>query len=150
MPRILLSLAVWGLAAILTAGCGSNGSSKIQVTGTVTLDGKPIEQGVINFTPSDGKGATAAASITNGSFSAEIPEGPKRVSITGQEVVGQQPARPGEASSPMIDILKEIVPPAFNQQSKLECTVTADKSELEFALQSDAVPAAVASGAPRR
>jgi hypothetical protein len=52
------------------------------VTGTVTLDGRPLESGLIRFVPTDGQTATADATIANGQFTATVPVGEKRVSIS--------------------------------------------------------------------
>jgi len=53
--------AVLSLVAILLAGCGGKPS---QVSGTVTLDGKPLERGTVGFTPANG-GMRASGVIEN-------------------------------------------------------------------------------------
>ena len=52
---------VFGLAA---AGCG--GQPKAHVRGTVTLDGKPVPEGIIQFFPTGATGQSAAAPIKDG------------------------------------------------------------------------------------
>jgi len=111
-------LASLMVGAIALTGCDSGPST---VSGTVTVDGKPLENGAISFLPSAGEGPTAGTSIKAGKYTAEVPPGSKRVEITGYEVIGQEPAY-GDPNGPMKDKTKSVVPPKFNQQS----TLTAD------------------------
>lgn len=52
---------ICGLVAlcVLLAGCGS-GAKLGRVTGTVSVDGKPVTQGTIMFIPADGKAAVGS------------------------------------------------------------------------------------------
>src|SRR5262245_7949881 len=47
LPRLLLSLALATLIGF-AAGC-SRGEKRVNVSGTVTLDGRPLTEGVIQF-----------------------------------------------------------------------------------------------------
>ena len=70
-----------GLAALLVGmGCSKGVSS---VSGTVTYEGQPIQQGEITFTPADGIGPVVGAPITAGAFTVgEIKPGTKTVQIS--------------------------------------------------------------------
>lgn len=59
--QTLWQCAVLSVVAILLAGCGGKPS---QVSGTVTLDGKPLERGTVGFTPANG-GMRASGVIEN-------------------------------------------------------------------------------------
>ena len=51
---------------LLSSGCGGSG---ISVSGTVTLDGTPIADGYVSFTPESGtKGPAVAGRIKSGSY----------------------------------------------------------------------------------
>lgn len=78
---MLRGIAVVGavVLGVLALGCGSDAGS---VTGSVTYDGKPVENGYITFTPADGKGTMVAGPINKGRYSIEnVPLGSKIVKI---------------------------------------------------------------------
>lgn len=73
-----LSVLLW--AAI---GCGSGGKGK--VSGTVTLDGKPLPVGKIAFTPSKGTGTTGE--IKDGQYSVDrVPVGDVKVTVETKSI----------------------------------------------------------------
>jgi hypothetical protein len=49
---------------LLLAGC-SKGPRRVAAGGTVTLDGKPLEGGILYFNPDESKGNTARVSCTS-------------------------------------------------------------------------------------
>lgn len=60
-------LRILAVAAVLAvAGCGIPGAS---VTGKVTVDGQPLKDGYVTFTPEDGKGASAGCPVKDGAYS---------------------------------------------------------------------------------
>ena len=63
--KLLTTLCVC-LVLTLSLGCGSN-DGRVVVTGEVTFDGKPLEDGNITF--GGDKGAAGAGKIVNGKFS---------------------------------------------------------------------------------
>jgi hypothetical protein len=96
------------------------------VSGEVTFQGQPLDQGVIQFTPKGGAAGTfGGAPITNGKY--EIPAeagldpGTYEVRITspkGGTAVTEE--MPGEAGPPA----EERIPEEFNVKTTLEHTVT--------------------------
>jgi hypothetical protein len=118
-----------GLAPLL-AGC-SGGTASVE--GNVTLDGAPLEDGVIRFEPADGKGPTAEAVITNGRYTIELSPGAKRVMIEGWRVVGQAPITPDDPQSPMHDVKEPMVPDRYGRNSELRYDVKGSDTE-DFAL----------------
>ena len=66
-----------GLVALLCAlGC-ANDARRAAVSGTVLVDGKPLERGVINFLPVEGtQGPGAGGAITHGKFALDQQQGP--------------------------------------------------------------------------
>lgn len=122
------------LSAAVVCGCG--GDSQPTVSGKVTLDGKPLENGAISFVPADGATATAGGIITNGEYTVEVPAGAKKVEITAAKVVGQRPAYEGNPNSPMIDITESIIPERYNTKSELTREVKAGENTLDFELTS--------------
>ena len=90
----------------------------VDISGNVHLDGEPIAQGTIGFFPTDDRGATAEAVIQDGLYSVTMPRGKKKVVVRGFEKVGER--FPWGKDNPPADILKEIVPKQFNDDSELE------------------------------
>jgi hypothetical protein len=121
--------STFGLLAVATGvvvGCaGSNVGDREAVKGQVTFQAKPLDQGVISFTPKDGAtGTFGGATITDGVYDVPaengLDPGVYEVRITsaegGTEVVEEVP---GEAPPPA----KERIPPEFNEKTTLEFTV---------------------------
>ena len=106
-----------GLMFFLLAGCApSDGLS--QVSGTITLDGKPLETGAITFTPADGQSPTAGATIQAGKYTARIPQGSAKVAITSPKEVGKRKLY-NTPDSPETPIIQELVPAKYNQATEL-------------------------------
>jgi hypothetical protein len=73
-----------GLSALV--GCGASGST---VTGNVTFNGKPVQEGYVNFYPTDGKSAPAGGAIKDGRYSVRnVSPGKNRVEVTSTPTGG--------------------------------------------------------------
>jgi hypothetical protein len=127
-----------GLVVVLMAiGCGGSGP-KTKVSGSVTYNGKSVEDGYIVFRPADGKGGDAGGPISGGNFSFLVPSGPKVVIIsngaapeTGRVLTSE------EASKMKADPKKgsEIIDPnAKGNNTKVD--VSGTEQSLNFALKS--------------
>ena len=113
-------VAAAAAAALLLAGCG--GEPKAQVSGTVTLDGVQVENGVIQFYPAGGAGQTAGTGITNGKYSTEASPGEMTVTINAAKVVGKQKLY-DTPDSPVEDKVAELIPEKYNALSTLKVTL---------------------------
>ncbi|MDC0936335.1 hypothetical protein OAS39_08600 [Pirellulales bacterium] len=92
-----LAVAWLGLAAIL--GCGSGHPETVRVNGTVTIDGKPVEEGEIRFIPTGGR--MAMGEIVDGKYSLRTYDendgalvGSHRVTITATKIKRRKGVRP--------------------------------------------------------
>jgi hypothetical protein len=101
----------------------------------VTLDSGPLEKGLIRFVPADGQTATADATIESGTFTARVPVGEKRITISAPKVVGKRKMYE-TPDSPTVDIVQELLPERYNVRSELTYTVEAGNQEKDFALTS--------------
>ena len=110
------------LATLLLVSACSTGPQVATVTGEVTLDGQPIKDGRISFTPVDGQGQTGGAEIKDGKFTAEVPLANMKVQINGNKVVGKFKAY-DTPESPVMDQIVELVPPKYNVNSELTLDV---------------------------
>jgi hypothetical protein len=118
------------------AGCGdSDGAEKHTISGTVTLDGEPVENGTITFVPADGVGPTAGAPIENGQYTAEVPPGSKKVEIRAAKVVGQRKLY-DTPDSPTGDVVEELIPEKYNAKTTLTADVQGEDTDRNFSLQS--------------
>lgn len=107
------------------SGCSAD-SKHGTVTGSVTLDGQPLQIGNIRFEPSDGGTATADAPIADGKFTGKMPPGDKRVLITAPKVTGKRKMY-DTPDSPVVDVVEELLPKRYNTQSELILSVKLGK-----------------------
>lgn len=131
---------------ITSAAFGCSGDPKadgdivrVAVSGEVTLDGKPLPAGKIEFTPlGTGSADIAVSDIENGRFSIIRAVGPSpgkyQVRISSRKLVkiaaGQEPGGGPDRREP------EKVPKKYNSQSTLEADIPSDTSvTLNFALE---------------
>ena len=135
-PCVLLLLCV--LTVGLT-GCGDGDPlNRKGISGTVTVDGKPVPNGSIGFEPLVAGGVGSGAVITDGKYSIDkkdgLPPGKYRVRITGDD--GQnfgvsEGKMPGDEIMPA---RKSLVPESWNAKSKHEIDVT-DQGPFVFDFQ---------------
>ena len=122
MP-LLIKIRLWlVLALLLVAGCGQ-GDGLVDVSGKVTIDGQTPEKGTIRFEPANGQGPSAEQVIDAGAYKLRVAPGEKKVLIYAYKKIGEHPITgPG---SPMVDDLKQLVPPKFNDQTTLKADIKA-------------------------
>ena len=121
----LLAALVW-LPAL--AGCGGSGIDRVEVSGTVTFDGKPLEQGSIEFQPI-AAGPSAGGKIAGGEFTIAEDQGPSpgsyRVEIRSYQPTGRKvpdPDFPGK----MEEEKRNVVPKRYNDATTLQKEITAE------------------------
>ena len=119
-------------------GCGGSEANTIRITGKVTLDDKPVEQGAIKFYAEDGLTPGGGGTIKDGTYIANVPPGKKKVLINGQKVVGKEKLY-NTPDSPTRDKLELTTPTIYNSvyNSPLKADVTKDTKELNFPLSSN-------------
>jgi hypothetical protein len=125
------------VVAVLTAGC-SKGPPVGQVTGTVTVDGTPAENGGISFIPVDRKAGTAGAAIKDGRYTAaDVPVGKVKVEIRVTKVVGEKKLY-DTPDSKVMPITENILPPRYNDRTTLELDVQPGENEKNYDLTTSA------------
>ncbi len=128
---LLLGVVVISLAA----GCqqADSGPPKYLVSGTVSYQGTPVEDGTIIFVPtSAGGGGQTGLDIVNGAYQGEVTAGPKRVMI--------EASRPGP---PVKNDLGEVhesqdwyIPIKYNEASQLTHEIRPEENAgVDFALE---------------
>jgi hypothetical protein len=107
------------MAATL-AGCGP---TPTLLSGTVTLDGNPVEEAVLQFYPEAGNGQTSYASADkSGNFLAKVSPVPLVVTITKAKATGEK--MQSFPDSPPVDVMAESLPPRYSDRRKTELRVT--------------------------
>ncbi|MEX2174803.1 MAG: hypothetical protein WD872_10605 [Pirellulaceae bacterium] len=138
-------------AAILLAGCGSEGLPRGAIHGRVTLSGQPLTKGIIRFEPAAPTvGPVVSAAIVDGEYRLVEAEGPivgkQRVEVEAQLDLGfaidDESAFAARGSRPLPP---NPVPPQFNTRSTLTTEIRADQ-ENTFDVS---IPAATQTAARR-
>lgn len=123
-------------------GCGGRTDGLITISGTVTLDGKPVPDGSVSLMPLDGKGIAGGGTISNGRYSADSSPGLMAVQINGIEKVEKENPSAEEVARGLHIDQKQILPAVYNRQSKLRIEVSSESDQFDFNLTSDgAIPA---------
>lgn len=149
--RGLSALVVLVWVMVSGGGCGSSATpiaGSVPVSGTVTLNGQPLEQGMVRFAPESGsKSQPATGQIKNGKFtmvttasSPGVVVGKYKVSIISNKPFAPPPLKPGTPPDPKAKFEPEsLIPTKYNdiKTSGLEADVTAAVTSLTFALQGE-------------
>jgi hypothetical protein len=123
------------LLACLVAGCGSSDKlARYKITGKVTFQGQPVEEGQITFEdPTNGQVNSGTLS-SGGNYSTELPAGDFKVSISPPLVETK-----GTGDSPPDMIPKKVnnIPKKYwvQEKSGLSATVAKDKRTFDFDLK---------------
>jgi hypothetical protein len=140
--RAVMRIVVCAAILLPLTGCGSEGGG-VAVTGKVTFEGQPIEEGSIQFVPQTGtEGPSAGASIKEGTYSIPRESGPVpgsyRVEINAYRTVRpktakeMQPMLFGQEAPPGVvqtEAIKEnIIPKRYNVASDLTAKVPQQSS----------------------
>jgi len=133
MRSMFVNFATVSLLVVL-AGCSS--SDLIEVSGEVTLDAQPVEQGTINFWPDNGQGPSAGLILHEGKYRGLVAPGAKKVSIEALKQVGEE--RLGGPDGMLVPIHKTITPARFSDPKKTElrCEVSPEANVHNFQLTS--------------
>jgi hypothetical protein len=133
-PRLL------GIAVLLLAGCGGS-PQRVHVWGTVTLDGTPIPEGTIEFTPMPGtSGPSTGAGIRDGAY--DIPashgpyaEGKYEVRISAMRATGKTMANIVPGGNRTVPVAENYVPARYNTATTLRVDIPAAAEKIDFALR---------------
>ena len=126
---------------LLALGCGKGGPNQSAISGEVKLDGRPLEQGSIVFTPVDGtKGIVTGGRIENGRYRLTGKAGPtigrNRVEIHAVRKTGRPATKTGNPLEQGDDEYEEAVAPRFNAESTLKFEVKPGENTADFTVES--------------
>ncbi len=120
--------------ALLLPGCGKQDPNRGTVSGIVEVDGQPVAQGAIAFTPIDGNTAASGGNIVDGRYSVIANIGPSKVAINVPQVVGQRKLY-DTPDSPVRPVVEELLPAEYNDQTTLTCDVKPGPNQQNFSLK---------------
>jgi hypothetical protein len=129
--RIKLSLICLLIPAFAICGCAeANPLGRLPISGEVSLDGQPIDNGSIQFAPTDTQGGIASgALITNGTYNIAAEQGltpgiyTVRISAPEGGVATDDPGGETEGL-----VATERIPAEYNSESKHTVEVKAGDS----------------------
>lgn len=109
MRKTFLFVALLAASALFV-GCGPK-KSEVSISGVATIDGEPIDLGVVQFSTGTAEGG---GNVQDGRYTANVPPGELTVRIRGYRYTGPEPeiAEPEPGAPPS-------VPP---QRPREECT----------------------------
>lgn len=125
----LPAIVCLGVLVVWSAGC-SGGPRMRQVSGQVTLDGKPVPEGDILFKPAAGSLGPDAGRIRDGMFAFLAKEGKHRVEISASRILPGGARGAGGEPVP-----EEYIPERYHSNSELTAEVTsAGPNRFDFKL----------------
>jgi len=126
---------------VLIAGCGSReytGERRFPLSGKVSVDGQPMEFGVISFLPEGEGGRVSGGPIKNGTYAVDEARGATagkyRVEIRWNKPTGR---RVKDAyGEEIMDEYKEGLPDKYHTKSELTAEVSSKQTMFDFELKS--------------
>jgi len=137
------------LALLLLAGCGSKGPRLASVKGKVTLDGQPLANAIVTFTPVAGGPASTGVTNSNGEYELACQLG--KGAVVGQHKVSvrsQPPTQTGAGAvssddpsyqyggedSSRAPVFQEKIPAKYNTNTTLVREVKPGSNEINLDL----------------
>lgn len=135
-----IAFSLVALTILVNAGCGG-GPTQVPVSGTVTFDGEPVQDGEIAFEPR-GNGKMQFSVITAGKYSIPakfgLTPGEYLVRITASRSTGQKAETDSFVTAgDSLDVNEQFLPPKYNSASQLSITIEPlAEAKHDFALTS--------------
>ena len=129
MLKLVREVAFAAALLGILGGCGEedDGIGRKAVSGTVTLDGKPLTSGSVLLVPK-GTGPAVGGEIVEGAFSLSEAEGPVpgpyRVEILSIQPTGQMVPDPEGGKDGTMEERKNVIPDRYGKRSQLKAEVT--------------------------
>jgi hypothetical protein len=126
MGRLAFTL----LFVVIGAGCGGNTEGRQPISGTITLKGAPLDEGLIEFFPQEGEkvGTRGGAAVKNGKYSIPRDQGllPGTYKVVISAADKARPEQdPGAPPGPTKSApRRNRIPAEYNRATKQVVTVT--------------------------
>jgi hypothetical protein len=129
------------LLCVLASGCtgrGYSGARRFRLSGKVTVDGQPMQMGVISFIPQDKSGRVSGAPVESGAYSVPEENGPTagvyEVRVSWNKLTGKKIPNPSDKGY-TIDQMVEGLPAKYREQSELTAEVSPKQTRFNFELK---------------
>jgi hypothetical protein len=116
----LLVRAIPGLFLVTALlGCGDPSGGREAVSGEILFKGKPLDQGTIQFDPTEGQGTPSGGMIQQGKYAVEKMKGlkPGKYKVLISSGDPKQHAPPEELPGAPRPVFKERLPKEYNTAS---------------------------------
>ncbi|MEX0728487.1 MAG: hypothetical protein WEB58_04925 [Planctomycetaceae bacterium] len=129
---------VAALATVTLSGCGDSGPERASISGQVTFDGQPVEDGTISFVPAgDTQGPVSGDRIVNGTYTIPADKGPvigsHKVEIKATRKTGEKiPAVPPATGE--MEVTEDYIPAKYNTETTLTADVVGGENKKDFTL----------------
>ena len=121
---------IWLFSLAILCGCGDAGPQTYEVSGDVSVDNQPLEEGYITFNPTQPDDPAAAGPITKGKYKFKVTPGSKKVEITANRRLE------GKKDALGMQMTEQYLPKKYNQQSELKAEITeGENSAVDFDLK---------------
>jgi hypothetical protein len=123
---------------LVSSGCAAP-PSPAEVRGKITVDGAPVEKGMVTFLTGDDPMKAPKVAIYSGRYSARrIPTGTVKVAISVPMVVGSKKDNPDDPNSPETPVTREGLPAKYSSPTETTLTVDVQSglTEKDFDLKS--------------
>lgn len=124
---------------LLSAGCGDSGTPLGRVKGQVTLDDKPLDRALVQFSPEAGGRGSFAATDAEGRYElifnadnkgAELGKHSVTITTASEEEYNEETEETNPAR-------EEILPARYHANTELTAEVKEGGNEIDFPLTSD-------------
>ncbi|WP_145265289.1 carboxypeptidase-like regulatory domain-containing protein [Calycomorphotria hydatis] len=123
---------------LMAFGCSEEGPKLGTVSGTVTLDGEPLPNAQLMFTPRGEGRPSTASTDENGMYKLAYTAG-KKGALTGSHRVSITTAvdqYSDEATGKRVEAVEEKLPAKYHQKSELTAEIQEGSNTIDFSLES--------------
>ena len=135
--NVVCLVAVVAMVASSLVGCGgsrSDGPAMHEVSGAVSFDGTPVEDGRILLRKKEGDGKAFSGVIKDGAYTVETEEGLMTVEIRASRII---PGKFDNSNGTPEPVGEMYIPKQYNTETTLEVLVPeGGKSDADFTLES--------------
>lgn len=126
------------LAVLAGCGGGTDLPDIGDVSGKVTLDGKPLDGARIEFVPAKGR-PSYGLSDDEGNYTLRYSASVNGAMLGKHKVAIRSEREPvlGEGDTPSVEARKELLPAKYHEQSELTADVVAGSNTIDFQLTSE-------------
>src|SRR5262245_48270388 len=117
------------VVALAAASCSPE-NPLLTISGSVTLDGVPLPEGDIVFTPADPRFGSEGAKIKDGTYQAGVRKGTSKVQIRATRPV------PGKKGPMGEQLIEDYIPAKYNDATTLTIEAAGSQLKHDFALKS--------------